>query len=125
MTDHAAAVQGLAAGVGGAVLALLGVDAPTLTAALIGAVFGVSFAPPVGRLHAICLFLAAVCASAEAASVLGPLVSAWLPAITPPAASKGVALTVGVLLHPIIQALSVAAPGFIKATAERLGGRAS
>lgn len=124
MTDHTAAVQGLAAGVGGAVLALLGVDAPTLTAALIGSVFGVSFAPAVGRWHAVCLFLAAVCAAAIAASVLGPLVSSWLPAVTQAVASKGVALTVGVLLHPIIQGASVAAPSLIKAAAERFGGRA-
>ncbi len=120
MTDHAAAVQGLAAGVGGAILALLGVDAPTLTAALIGAVFGVSFAPAVGRLHAICLFLAAVCAAAEAASVVGPVLSAWWPVITPAAASKGVALAVGVLLHPIIQALSTATPALIGAAVDRL-----
>lgn len=120
MTDHAAAVQGLAAGVGGAILALLGVDAPTLTAALIGAVFGVSFAPAVGRMHAICLFVAAVCASAEIASVLGPVVSAWMPAIPPPAAAKGVALTVGVLLHPLIQAISTATPVVVAAAVDRL-----
>lgn len=125
MTDHAAVVQGLAAGVGGAVLALLGVDAPTLTAALIGAVLGVTFAPPVSRWHAIWLFVAAVCAAAETASVVGPLVSSWLPIITPPSASKGVALAVGVLLHPVIQALSAAVPRVIKARADRIGGRAS
>lgn len=124
MTDHAAVVQGLAAGVGGAVLALLGVDAPTLTAALIGCVFGVSFAPPVGRWHAVCLFAAAVCASAIAASALGPLLANWLPALSPAIASKGAALTVGVLLHPIIQGASVAAPALIRSVAERFGGRA-
>jgi hypothetical protein len=124
MTDHAAVVQGLAAGVGGAVLSLLGVDAPTLTAALIGCVFGVSFAPATGRARAVCLFVAAVCAAAQVSSVVGPLLSSWLPAITPAVASKGVALAVGVLLHPMIQAASVAAPGLIKAAAERLGGRA-
>ena len=124
MTDHAAAVQGLAAGVGGAALALLGVDAPTLTAALIGSVFGVSFAPAVGRWHAVCLFLAAVCAAAISASVAGPLVASWLPVIPVVLASKGVALLVGVLLHPVIQAMSVATPGLIKAAAERLGSKA-
>ena len=124
MTDHAAVVQGLAAGVGGAVLALLGVDAPTLTAALIGCVFGVSFAPPVGRWHAVCLFAAAVCASAIAASALGPLLASWLPALSPAIASKGAALTVGVLLHPMIQAASVAAPAIIRSAAERFGGKA-
>ncbi len=124
MTDHAAAVQGLAAGVGGAVLALLGVDAPTLTAALIGSVFGVSFAPAVGRLHAVLLFAAAVCASAVAASVLGPVVAAWLPAISQAVASKGVALLIGVLLHLLIQAASKAVPGIIRGVAAKIGGRA-
>lgn len=120
MTDHAAAVQGLAAGVGGAVLALLGVDAPTLTAALIGSVFGVSFAPAVGRLHAVLLFAAAVCASAVAASV----VAAWLPAVSPAVASKGAALAIGVLLHPLIQVASKAAPDLIRGMVDRFGGRA-
>ena len=125
MTDHAAAVQGLAAGVGGAVLALLGADAQTVTAALIGSVFGAGLAKPTSRWRAMGLFVAAVCASSIAASVLGPLVATWLPAISAPLASKGVALTVGVLLHPIIQGLSVATPGLIKSAAERFGGRAS
>jgi len=124
MTVPTAVVQGLAAGVGGSVLTLLGVDAPTLTAALIGCVFGVSFAPPVGRWHAVCLFAAAVCASAIAASAIGPLLSSWLPAISPALASKGAALTVGVLLHPIIQGLSVATPRLIKAAAARIEGKA-
>lgn len=124
MTDHAAVVQGLAAGVGGAVLALLGVDAGQLTAALVGCVIGVTFAPPVGRWHALCLFAAAVCASAIAASGLGPLLAGWLPALSPAVAGKVAALAVGVLLHPIIQALSVATPGLIKAAAERIGGKA-
>jgi hypothetical protein len=124
MTDHAAVVQGLAAGVGGAVLSLLGVDAPTLTAALIGCVIGVSFAPTVGRVHAVCLFFSAVSASAIAAAALGPLLSGWLPDVTPAVAGKGVALAVGVLLHPIIQAASVVTPGLIKAAAEKLGSKA-
>lgn len=124
MTDHAAAVQGLAAGVGGAVLSLLGVDAPTLTAALIGSVFGVSFAPAVGRLHAVLLFAAAVCASAVAASVLGPVLSAWFPAVSPAVASKGSALVIGVLLHLLIQAVSKAVPDLIRGAVEKLGGRA-
>lgn len=124
MTDHAAAVQGLAAGVGGAVLSLLGVDAPTLTAALIGSVFGVSFAPAVGRLHVVLLFAAAVCASAVAASVLGPVLAGWLPAISPAAASKGAALVIGVLLHLLIQAASKAVPDLVRGVVEKIGGRA-
>ena len=124
MTDLAAAVPGLAAGGGGAVLAVLGVAAPSLPAALIGRVFGVSFAPAVGRLHAVLLFAASVCASAVAASVAGPVVAAWLPAVSPAVASKGAALAIGVLLHPLIQVASKAAPDLIRGMVDRFGGRA-
>lgn len=122
MTDHAAIVQGMAAGVCGAVLALLGVDAPTLTAALFGCALGALFAPPTTRLKACLLFLAAVAASAISASVLGPLLAGWLPAVSPAVWSKGVALGVGIFLHPLIQAGSVAVPGIVKGAAARFGG---
>ena len=122
MTDHAAAVQGMAAGVGGAVLALLGVDAPTLTAALFGASLGALFAPPTTRLKAVLLFLAAVAASAISASVLGPLLHDWMPALSAAVWSKGSALAVGIFLHPLIQAGSVAVPAVVAGAAARIGG---
>ena len=124
MTDHAAVVQGMAAGVGGSVLALLGVDASTLTAALFGCALGALFAPPVSRWRARLLFVAAVAASAISASVLGPLLSGWLPGLAPAVWSKGVALGVGIFLHPLIQAGSVAVPGIVKGAATRIGGGA-
>ena len=124
MTDHAAIVQGMAAGVGGAVLALLGVDAPTLTAALFGCALGALFAPPTTRLKACLLFLAAVAASAITASVAGPLLADWLPAVSASAWSKGTALAVGIFLHPLIQAGSVAVPAIVSGAASRIGGRA-
>lgn len=124
MTDHAAIVQGMAAGVGGAVLSLLGVDAPTLTAALFGCALGALFAPPTTRLKACLLFLAAVAASAITASVAGPLLADWLPALSAAAWSKGAALAVGIFLHPLIQAGSVAVPAIVSGAASRIGGRA-
>ncbi len=120
MTDHSAIVQGMAAGVGGAVLALLGVDAPTLTAALFGCALGAIFAPPVSRWRACLLFVAAVAASAIVASVGGPLLAAWMPGLSVAVWSKGVALGVGILLHPIIQALSAAVPRVVDAAAARI-----
>ena len=120
MTDHAAVVQGMAAGVGGAVLALLGVDAPTLTAALFGCALGALFAPPTTRLKACLLFLAAVAASAIVASVGGPLLAAWMPGLSSAVWSKGVALAVGIFLHPLIQAGSVAVPRIVGAAASRI-----
>lgn len=124
MTDHAAIVQGMAAGVGGAVLALLGVDAPTLTAALFGCALGAMFAPPTTRLRACLLFVAAVAASAICASVAGPLLAGWLPGLSAVVWGKGVALTVGIFLHPVIQAGSTMVPrvvGAVATWAERKG----
>jgi len=120
MTDHAAIVQGMAAGVGGAVLALLGVDAPTLTAALFGCALGALFAPPTTRLKACLLFLAAVAASAIVASFGGPLMAAWLPGLSSAAWSKAVALAVGIFLHPVIQAGSTAVPRIVSAAVSRI-----
>ena len=124
MTDHAAIVQGMAAGVGGAVLALLGVDAPTLTAALFGCALGALFAPPTTRLKAALLFLAAVAASAITASVLAPLLAGWLPAVQVASWAKGVALGVGIWLHPLIQAGSQVVPKVVSGAAARIGGGA-
>lgn len=110
MTDHAAVVQGMAAGIGGAVLALLGVDAQQLTAALFGCALGAGLAQPTTRAKAVFLFCAAVAASAITASVLGPLLAGWLPAVSASAWAKGCALVVGIFLHPLIQAGSATVP---------------
>ncbi len=122
MTDHAAIVQGMAAGVGGAVLALLGVDAPTLTAALMGCALGALFAPPTTRIKAVLLFAAAVAASAISASVLGPLLAGWMPALSVAVWSKGAALGVAIFLHPMIQAGSAVVPRIVQGAAARIGG---
>ncbi len=122
MTDHAAVVQGMAAGVGGAVLSLLGVDAPTLTAALFGCALGALFAPPLTRTKTALLFAAAVAASAISASVLGPLLATWVPGISAATWAKGAALGVGIFLHPLIQAGSVAVPAIVTAAVRRIGG---
>lgn len=103
-------------------MALLGVDAPTLTAALFGCALGALFAPPTTRLKACLLFCAAVAASAIGASVAGPLLERWFPVLSQAVWSKGVALGVGIFLHPLIQAGSVAVPGLVKGVATRFGG---
>lgn len=119
MTDHAAVVQGMAAGIGGAVLSLLGVDAQQLTAALFGCALGALFAPATTRAKAVLLFFAAVAASAITASVLGPLLAGWLPAVSAPVWAKGCALVVGIFLHPLIQAGSTAVPRLVNAVVSR------
>ena len=125
MTDHAAVVQGMAAGVGGAALALLGVDAPTLTAALIGCSLGAGLAEPAGRWRAFLTFVAAVAASAVSASVAGPLLAGWMPALSVAVWSKGTALGVGIFLHPLIKAGSVAVPRIVSAAVSRIDRSAS
>ena len=124
MTDHTATVQGLAAGVGGAVLALLGVDAQQLTAALIACALGALWTPPVSRWQAVALFLAAVAATAIAASLGGPILAAIWPSSWPPVSAavwgKVTALAVGIWLHPLIQAGAAAVPRLIGAGVSRV-----
>lgn len=120
MTDHASIVQGMAAGAGGAVLALLGVDASTLTSALFGCTLGAVYAMPTTRVRACFIFLAAVAASAITASVAGPLLAAWMPGLSAAVWSKGTALAVGIFLHPLIQAGSTAVPRIVSAAASRI-----
>lgn len=122
MTDHAAIVQGMAAGVGGAVLALLGVDAQLLTAALCACSLGALLAPPTTRPKAVLLFAAAVSATAISATVLGPMLAGWWPGVSVAAWSKGAALAVGIWLHPLIQAVAVAVPRVVAAGAAKLPG---
>lgn len=121
MTDHAAIVQGMAAGVGGAVLALLGTDAQTLTAALCACSIGALFAPVTSRSKAVLLFLAAVSATAISASVLGPMASIVWPGVGAPAWSKLAAIAVGIWLHPLIQAGAAAVPRLVNRGAEKVG----
>ena len=120
MTDHAAVVQGMAAGVGGAVLALLGVGAQHLTIALFACSLGAVFAPPVSRLKGLALFSAAVAATAISASVLGPMLSEWWPVAAPHLWGKLVALGVGIWLHPVIQAGATIVPKIMNGAAERI-----
>ena len=115
MTDSATVVQGMAAGVGGAVLALLGADAQTLTAALFGCGLGAMRAPVTGRVRSALVFAAAVAASAIAASILGPLLASWMPVLPGVTWAKASALLVGILLHPLIQAASTAVPRVVDA----------
>ena len=122
MTDHTAIVQGMAAGVGGAVLALLGVDAQQLTVALIACSLGALFAPPVSRWKALALFSAAVSATAISASVLGPMLAAWWPIAQPHLWGKLVALGVGIWLHPVIQTGATIVPKIMNSAAERING---
>ena len=122
MTDHTAIVQGMAAGVGGAVLALLGVDAQILTAALCACSLGALLAPPTTRPKAVLLFCAAISATAISASVLGPMLAGWWPGLGVAVCSKGAALAVGIWLHPLIQAGAAVVPRIVNAGAAKLPG---
>ena len=123
MTDHAAIVQGIAAGVGGSILALLGVDAGQLTAAFIACSLGAIFTPPVSKWKARALFLAAVSATAIAASGLGPLLASWMPGVSPANAAKLAALGVGFWLHPLIQVGATVMPRLADWGLNKIGAR--
>lgn len=122
MTNHAEIVQGLAYGVGGAILMLLGVDAQTLTAVLGACSIGALFAGPTTRVKAGAVFVAAVCSTAIAASIFGPVLSAIMPALTQAGAAKAVALGCGVFLHPAIQAFAALIPRILGAAVKRIDG---
>lgn len=121
MTDHAAIVQGMAAGVGGAVLALLGVDAQQLAVAFIACSLGAILPKPVSRWTALPVFAAAVAATAVAASSLAPVFAALMPGVSVSAWSKLVALAVGIWLHPLIQVGPTLVPKLVDLLLKKLG----
>lgn len=123
MTDHAAVVQGMAAGVGGAVLALLGVDAQQLAIAFVACSLGAMLAGPVSRWAALPVFAAAVAATAVAASSLAPILAEVVPSVSLGAWSKLVALAVGIWLHPLIQVGPTLLPKLVDLLLEKLGKR--
>ncbi len=121
MTDHAAIVQAMAAGVGGYVLSLLGVNEQLLAAAFIACSLGTLLAPPLSRERAIPLFCAAVAATAIAASNLAPMLAVWLPVLSETVWANLPALGVGIWLHPLIQAGATITPKIAEWAAGKLG----
>ncbi len=104
----------LAAGTLGAFFAGIGVSAETVFWGLCGGLFGMSFAPPAGRVRSILMFPGAALAAAK----IGVLASVfWFDG--KPGMAGGLALLCGIILHPAITAIVQALPSIISA---RLGG---
>lgn len=98
-TTTTGALWALAAGTVGAFLASIGVSWPLVFWGLVGGLFGVSFAPPAGRLRSMAMFPA----SALLAAMAGKLAAAhWFTAS--PDVASGLAALSGIMLHPTIAA---------------------
>ena len=107
----------LAAGTLGAFFAAIGVSAEAVFWGLCGGLFGMSFAPPAGRVRSIAMFPAAALAAAKI-GVLGA--GYWFDGGK--GMAGGLALFAGIVLHPAITAIVQAIPNIISA---RLGGAGS
>ncbi len=103
----------VAAGTMGAFFAFIGVSGEAVFWGLCGGLFGMSFAPPAGRLRSIAMFPAAALVAAK----VGVLAAAhWFEGDRNMAG--GLALLCGIILHPAITALVQALPAIVNA---RLG----
>lgn len=108
-----------AAAAGALFVALIGIEPQALVWSLVGAVFGLSFAPPSGRMRAALVFLAVALASA----LLGTWAADYLHAgsrIARNAWSLGIASAFHPLLAAFVQAVPAALQALIRA---RTGGQ--
>lgn len=103
----------VAAGTMGAFFAFIGVSGEAVFWGLCGGLFGMSFAPPAGRVRSILMFPGAALASAKAGVLLSAL---WFDGRA--GMAGGLALLCGIILHPAITALVQALPAIVSA---RLG----
>ena len=107
ITGTAASAAG--AGIGAAVLALTGVEPHQLLAAFMGAIFGIGFAPEMGRLRAAATFVAVV----VCAAILGKWGAVrWFDASSLSAAAC--AIGAGAFMHPAAALLVKELPGVLR-----------
>lgn len=105
-------------GVGAFTAAYFGVEPQALVWALVGAVFGLSFAPPAGRVRALLVFVAVVLACA----LLGTWAAhTWFG--DAPMARNGCAMAAAALFHPALATIVQAVPAVLRAVLNaRFGG---
>lgn len=106
-------VPAVVAGFGAFILSAIGVEPQPLFWALIGAVFGMSFAPEAGRLRAVAVFVASIFASA----LLGSWLAHYIEATG--YARNSMALIVAALFHPLLSATVSQVPAFVAGLAAR------
>lgn len=109
-------VAAVAAGIGAATVAVLGLEPQALVWGFVGASIGISTAPAAGRMRAIAVFLAVVLAAA--------LLGSW--AAEHFFEARGVArnawcLLLGISFHPLMTVAVQNIPGVFEALLRRLG----
>lgn len=113
----------MTAGVGAAVLAVLGLEPQALAWSMVGAIFGAPLAPPAGRVRQALVFVAVVLACA----LLGTIMAEFFNAASP-RWRNGWSMVLAGIFHPVSAALVKAAPGIvvglIAGLAARRGGAA-
>jgi hypothetical protein len=94
------------------------VEPQALVWALVGAIFGLGFAPPAGRVRALLVFVAVVLACA--------LIGTWASEVWfggAPMARNACAMCAAALFHPVLAAVVQAVPAILQAILNaKLGG---
>lgn len=98
----------LAAGTLGAFFASIGVTWPLVFWGLVGGLFGLSFAPPAGRLRSMAMFPGSALLAAKAGAVCS---AQWFAASADVAGA--LAAVGGIIAHPLIAASVRALPGVL------------
>lgn len=105
-----AAPAAVGAGISALVVAMIGVEPQALVWGLVGAVFGVPFAPPSGRVRSVLVFLAVTAACA----LLGTWAAAhWHDGSR--MARNAWAMGLGVVFHPLVAAAVQVVPTIVAA----------
>lgn len=107
-TTTTAAGWALAAGTLGAFFASIGVSWPLVFWGLVGGLFGLSFAPPAGRLRSMAMFPGSALLAAKGGAVVGAQYFAGNPDMAGALAAVG-----GIIAHPLIAASVKALPAAV------------
>lgn len=105
----------IAAGTLSAFFSSLGVTWAIVFFALCGGLFGVSFAPKVGRVRAMAMFPASVLLSAKAGAVIAASFSLGENQ------AGGIAALVAILFYPLLTVLSGEAPEIVRSVLRKFG----
>lgn len=110
-----AASAAVGAGVGAVFVAVIGVEPQVLVWSFVGAVFGVPFAPPAGRMRSILVFLSTVMACA--------LLGSWAAEnwhAGSHRARDAWAMGLGVVFHPLLATLVQMVPSVVQALVQAI-----
>jgi len=119
VNDPASAVAtSVGTGFGAIIIAAIGIEPQALVWALVGAVFGIAWAPPAGRLRSMMVFAAVVMVCALA----GTLVSDNWHAGSHTARNLWAA-GLAAVFHPLLAALVQAVPTLVQAFVRSRGGQ--